>query len=171
MQIVLGVACRIEMDQHCDRIDVDPSCGDISCDQRLCASGREHLEGPGSLVLGESTVHRDCVDPQTGELLGESVRTVPRTSEYDRATRCVDGLCSALNAVLMLHHPEEVPGVDLLRLDRACLVTNRIVLVGTTQHRDVAVECRRKQHRLPMLFSATLDGDIAVSVSYTHLTL
>ena len=73
VEIVLVVGGWVEVNHRSNRIDMNPSCGNISSDQRLGASVRERLEGPVSLVLISSPMHGNCANPQLAQLSGEPV--------------------------------------------------------------------------------------------------
>ena len=83
MDVVLGLARRIEVDDRGDGIDVDASRRYVGRDQSLDPTGRELLERSGPLTLRSPAVKGDGSDSTPRELFREPVGAVPSAREHD----------------------------------------------------------------------------------------
>ena len=127
---------------------MDSTSGDVGGDEGLSVSGREEGQGPVALVLGTTAVHGNGTDTHLGELAGETVGPVAGSGEHDGSSCLFYEIGGVLDAVVVIHQPEVMAGVHRVGFHRPRLMTNRVALVITAQHGDVAVEGGGEQQGL-----------------------
>jgi hypothetical protein len=85
VHVGVAVSGRIEVDDVCDVVDVDPPGGDVGCDQREHFAGLEAGQGPFALALALVAMHGYRLDLAGAQALDEAVGTALGPHEHQRA--------------------------------------------------------------------------------------
>ena len=149
VEVGLGVAGVVEVDDQRDVVDVDPAGGDVGGDDGLGRAGGE----PGQVALAdplaEAAVQVDRLDALVGQCLGQRDRAVAGAGEHDGAAVGLDQTDQGGDLVTETRHGERVVGH---RGDGAGvgveLVGAGVAQVGADQRVDVTVEGGAEQHAL-----------------------
>jgi hypothetical protein len=146
------IGSDIEMDDHGDVFDMDASRRDVGGDQSLGPTGRERLQGTGSLALRSAPMHRDGRHILSAQLLDETIGTMPRSCENDGPTFGIDQASRLRGPAGPGDTPEVVEHVDLSRIPGFGVDPHRILLIVPAQNADLAVQGRREEEGLALGF-------------------
>ena len=150
VQVVLGIARRIDLQDEVDVVDVDAACSDIGCDEEVDLAFLEVGDRFCAGSLGLAAVQRLDADAEIGEFIRPLLDPKLCPCEADSAAVAFGDVVHDLRLFARVHD-EQVMGHRRHRSGlRISGMLHRVTQVRLHELVDAAVERRREQQPLPI---------------------